>query len=147
VKIIDPSDWQILHICGPRGDKKGLEAFYVENQFLASVISYEPCMANAYSLADRIISRCGSTTLFEIKAMQIPSILIPYPLSMDNHQLLNAKSFEKSFPCVVLEEKVYSIELFKQSWEMMDEKLKTESSIHKSAVDLLIKIKEVFQAV
>lgn len=45
----------------------------------------------AYSITNIIISRAGGSTISEISALGIPSILIPFPKSSKNHQLKNAK--------------------------------------------------------
>lgn len=53
--------------------------------------------------SDICITRAGST-LFEISSWGIPSIIIPIAISNNNHQLLNAYTFEKAGCGVVLEE-------------------------------------------
>jgi len=46
--------------------------------------------------ADACISRAGASSLAEIAAMQLPSLLIPFPAATDDHQLHNAKAFCRS---------------------------------------------------
>lgn len=53
--------------------------------------------------SDLCITRAGST-LFEISSWGIPSIIIPIAISNNNHQLLNAYTFEKVGCSIVLEE-------------------------------------------
>ncbi len=55
--------------------------------------------------ADIMITRCGATTLSEIIALKIPSILIPSPYVPDNHQYKNAMDFIKQDAAVLIEEK------------------------------------------
>ena len=45
--------------------------------------------------SDLMIARAGASTIFEILASKIPSILIPLKNSADNHQYLNAVEFSK----------------------------------------------------
>lgn len=47
-------------------------------------------MAQAYQNTDLIICRAGASTIFEIMAMGIPSILVPLPSAIDDHQTKNA---------------------------------------------------------
>lgn len=55
--------------------------------------------------ADLIISRAGANTLSEISVLKKPSILIPLPTSASDHQLANAKIYEKNGASVVVSEK------------------------------------------
>jgi len=48
-------------------------------------------MAAVYSLADLVICRAGATSIAEITAMGLASILIPYPFAANNHQEINAR--------------------------------------------------------
>lgn len=56
-----------------------------------------------FEISDICITRAGST-LFEISSWGIPSIIIPIAVSNNNHQILNAYTFEKAGCSIVLEE-------------------------------------------
>jgi len=58
------------------------------------VHSYIRDMTQAYREASLVISRAGSSTLFEVAAASRASILIPLPTAANNHQEINAKFFE-----------------------------------------------------
>jgi len=62
-------------------------------------------MAAALSCADLVVARAGAGTIAELARCRVPSILVPYPYAADNHQLENAKCFEKQGCCVVVEQK------------------------------------------
>lgn len=47
-------------------------------------------MVSAYQWADVVICRAGALTLAEVTAAGLPSILIPYPYAVDDHQFKNA---------------------------------------------------------
>lgn len=53
-------------------------------------------MAAAYRWADLVVCRAGATTVTEIAAAGLPSILIPYPHAVDNHQTRNAQWLSES---------------------------------------------------
>jgi UDP-N-acetylglucosamine--N-acetylmuramyl-(pentapeptide) pyrophosphoryl-undecaprenol N-acetylglucosamine transferase len=48
-------------------------------------------MAGAYADADLVICRCGATTIAEIAAAGVASVLVPYPHAVDDHQTANAR--------------------------------------------------------
>lgn len=62
-------------------------------------------MAEVLSCSDLAISRAGAGTIAEFSRCCLPSILIPYPHSADNHQLENARFLERQGGCILLEEK------------------------------------------
>ncbi len=69
-------------------------------------------MDMAYSASDLVVCRAGITSIMELSFMKTPSILIPLPGSAENHQEMNARSFEsKGASRVVLQheakEKLY----------------------------------------
>jgi UDP-N-acetylglucosamine--N-acetylmuramyl-(pentapeptide) pyrophosphoryl-undecaprenol N-acetylglucosamine transferase len=48
-------------------------------------------MASAYAWADVVIARAGALTVSELAATGTPSILIPLPHAIDDHQTRNAQ--------------------------------------------------------
>jgi UDP-N-acetylglucosamine--N-acetylmuramyl-(pentapeptide) pyrophosphoryl-undecaprenol N-acetylglucosamine transferase len=58
------------------------------------VAPYIEKMAQAFAASDLVVSRSGST-VSEILACGLPSILVPYPLAASNHQEHNARSLER----------------------------------------------------
>lgn len=65
-------------------------------------------MAEVYAQTDVIISRAGSGTLSEIALWGLPSILIPYPFSSENHQKVNSQVFKNKKAAIMFEEKELS---------------------------------------
>ena len=53
-------------------------------------------MPEAYGCADLIVTRSGASSLTEISAAGLPSILVPYPHAADDHQARNAEVFVKA---------------------------------------------------
>jgi UDP-N-acetylglucosamine--N-acetylmuramyl-(pentapeptide) pyrophosphoryl-undecaprenol N-acetylglucosamine transferase len=53
-------------------------------------------MASAYAWADVVLCRAGASTLAEIAAIGLPSILVPFPHSADDHQGENARTLERA---------------------------------------------------
>jgi UDP-N-acetylglucosamine--N-acetylmuramyl-(pentapeptide) pyrophosphoryl-undecaprenol N-acetylglucosamine transferase len=77
----------------------------LENKNIGSVY-LSPFVENvgtAYRAADIAISRSGSGVMMELAAMELPSILIPYPYAAMDHQTKNADVFARSGAAVKLE--------------------------------------------
>ena len=43
-------------------------------------------MKYAYSASDLVICRSGMSSIMELSFLKMPAILVPFPLSADNHQ-------------------------------------------------------------
>jgi len=57
----------------------------------ADTPSFIDDMAAAYSDADLAVCRAGATTVAELAAAGLPSILVPFPYAVDDHQTRNAR--------------------------------------------------------
>ncbi len=81
---------QFLHQTGER-EVDAVRETYRYREFKGTVIPFAFEMAEAYAVADLIISRAGATTLAELTACGKAAILIPYPFAAANHQEINAR--------------------------------------------------------
>jgi UDP-N-acetylglucosamine--N-acetylmuramyl-(pentapeptide) pyrophosphoryl-undecaprenol N-acetylglucosamine transferase len=59
-------------------------------------------MAAAYAWADLVLCRAGAITLAEIACAGLPSILVPLPGAIDNHQYKNAEQFADEGAAILL---------------------------------------------
>src|SRR5882672_11248483 len=57
----------------------------------AKVFAFIEDMAAAYAEADLVVCRAGATTVAEIAAAGVASVLVPYPHAVDDHQTANAR--------------------------------------------------------
>lgn len=89
-----PAQWQVLHVSGER-DYEYMRA--EERELFAGnrgvLFPYLAEMADAYALSDLVLARAGASTLAELGALGLPSILVPYPFAADDHQSANAALF------------------------------------------------------
>ncbi len=81
---------QFLHQTGERDYNAVLE-IYRSREFKGTVVPFAYEMADAYKVADLIISRAGATTLAELTSTGKAAILVPYPYAAGNHQEVNAR--------------------------------------------------------
>ena len=66
------------------------------------MIEYLKDLTPLIGAADLVISRAGATSVSEITALGVPSILVPLPDSPGNHQEENARFLEKKGSAIVL---------------------------------------------
>jgi len=105
-------DFEILHLCGKGNLDPALEgrSGYVQKEFLLNE------MADAYALADVVLSRAGSNTIHELLALAKPNILVPYPATASRgDQIQNAQSFEKRGFSVVIDQKDLTVQTLTQA--------------------------------
>jgi UDP-N-acetylglucosamine--N-acetylmuramyl-(pentapeptide) pyrophosphoryl-undecaprenol N-acetylglucosamine transferase len=62
-------------------------------------------MQLAYSAANLVFCRAGGTTIAEVTAVGLPSVLVPLPTAAKNHQLANARELAATGAARLLEEK------------------------------------------
>jgi UDP-N-acetylglucosamine--N-acetylmuramyl-(pentapeptide) pyrophosphoryl-undecaprenol N-acetylglucosamine transferase len=96
--------WQWLHLTGPK-DVEKVEQAYAARGFKAVVKPFLVEMDIALGAATIAVSRAGASSLAEIAAVRLPSVLVPYPAAADNHQFFNAQAFEATGAARLLEQK------------------------------------------
>ena len=82
----------VIHQSGMKDEGIVMAAYQKAGQ-PARVHAFENEMANAFASADIVIARAGASTCFELAICGKPSLLIPLPTAMRNHQHFNADAF------------------------------------------------------
>jgi UDP-N-acetylglucosamine--N-acetylmuramyl-(pentapeptide) pyrophosphoryl-undecaprenol N-acetylglucosamine transferase len=72
-------------------------------------------MAKAYAWADIVLCRAGAMTISELMLSATPSILIPLPHAIDNHQFYNAKILSDHSAGILIEQKDLSLKLLEKT--------------------------------
>lgn len=126
-------DYEIIHVTGRQNFEqveKEAEAVIDENfkkyYHLESFLDEEKAKQALFA-ADLIISRAGSSNIFETAASGKPSILVPLPNSAGNHQAKNAYVYADEGCCIVLEQANLTPNLFFENVKLLvlnPEKLK-----------------------
>lgn len=100
-------DYQCLYVTGETHYKKIKEQFDEQDNEIRNLVfvPYIHDMPAVLNEVDLIVARAGATTLAEITALGLPSILIPSPYVTNNHQEKNARSLEKESAAKVILEK------------------------------------------
>jgi len=118
---------QFLHQSGER-DYELVKGAYRSYGLSGIVAPFIYQMAEAYQIADIIISRAGATTLAEITALGKAAILIPYPHAAQRHQELNAKKLhDMGAAIMILDNELSGERLAKEIKRLLkDQTLKSE---------------------
>lgn len=84
-----------VHLSGS-ADKEAVERSYRKAGWKARVEAFDKNLPMLMASADLVLARAGGTSLSELAAIGVPSVLIPYPGHRDRHQFLNAEVLEKA---------------------------------------------------
>lgn len=95
-------DYEVLYVTG-----KNYFDSYSDVKIPSNVkmVPNLPDMLDVLKKTNLIITRAGATTIAEITALGVPSIMIPSPYVTHNHQEKNAEVLEKQNASVVIKEK------------------------------------------
>jgi len=95
--------WQVLHLTG-EGEAERVRRAHERAGRDARVLAFLDDMPAALGAADVAVSRAGASSLAELAAARLPSVLVPYPLAADDHQRHNARGFEAAGGAVMVEQ-------------------------------------------
>ncbi|MCU0663189.1 MAG: undecaprenyldiphospho-muramoylpentapeptide beta-N-acetylglucosaminyltransferase [Myxococcota bacterium] len=105
---MDLGPLQVRHQCTAAKVESVTQAYSAAG-IPAQVMPFIDDAAEAMSWADLFIGRSGATTLAEIAAMGLPSVLLPYPHHTDKQQERNAAPFVAARAAMVLDEKTTGV--------------------------------------
>lgn len=100
--LFTDKSYDVLFVTG-----KGSYDSVITNSFPDNVhvVPYVDGLTGLMKSADLVISRAGASTISEIVALGLPSILIPSPYVANNHQYMNAIFLVNSESALMIEEK------------------------------------------
>ena len=94
--------YEVLFVTGKSSYNDVIKNKFPEN---VHVVPYIDGMTGLMKNTDLIVSRAGASTISEIVALGLPSILIPSPYVANNHQFKNAIDMVNSNSAFMIEEK------------------------------------------
>ncbi len=114
--------YNVLHICG----KGNATHDRVQNY---RQIEFEADMGGAYAVADAVVARAGSNTLFECLALQKPLLSVPLAKASRGDQIKNARYFQERGLIHLLEER--NLSRLEESIDSLlaDQKLRQDLSL------------------
>ncbi|WP_019242399.1 MULTISPECIES: undecaprenyldiphospho-muramoylpentapeptide beta-N-acetylglucosaminyltransferase [Bacillus] len=106
MSLIEEKPYQLLYVTGDvHYDKVAEEMNLIGNPNNVVVKPFIHNMPEVLAGVDLVVARSGATTLAELTALGVPSILIPSPYVTNNHQEKNADSLVKQGAAIMILEK------------------------------------------
>jgi len=105
---------EVTHQTGVSG-KDQVDDQYQALDLDATVVAFISRMDEAYREADVVVCRAGALTVSELASAAMPSVLIPFPYAVDDHQTKNGQQLQSAGAAVVVQEKDLDIFVAKLS--------------------------------
>ena len=102
LKLFKDKDYSVLYVAGTNNYDNISKMKFSSN---VKVVPYIENMTRIMKNTDLIVTRAGASTLSEIIALNLPSILIPSPYVPNNHQYKNAIDIVNNNAGILIEEK------------------------------------------
>jgi UDP-N-acetylglucosamine--N-acetylmuramyl-(pentapeptide) pyrophosphoryl-undecaprenol N-acetylglucosamine transferase len=99
---------RVIHQTKTEEEVRFVEQFYREFSIKCEVKTFFTNLPEKIKEAHLVIARSGVGTASELAAAGKPTIFIPSPYVVNNHQFFNAEFFQKNNACVLLEEKDFN---------------------------------------
>lgn len=95
---------EVTHQTGVAGQDQVKER-YQALDLDTTVVAFVSRMAEAYREADIVVCRAGALTVSELAGAAMPSVLIPFPSAVDDHQTKNGQQLQNVGAAVIVQEK------------------------------------------
>jgi UDP-N-acetylglucosamine--N-acetylmuramyl-(pentapeptide) pyrophosphoryl-undecaprenol N-acetylglucosamine transferase len=96
--------WRIVHQSG-EADLDATRELYRKLDIDATVSAFVADVPEVLAVSDLAICRAGGTTLAELAAAGVPTVLLPYPHATDDHQRRNADVFVAAGGALLVDER------------------------------------------
>jgi UDP-N-acetylglucosamine--N-acetylmuramyl-(pentapeptide) pyrophosphoryl-undecaprenol N-acetylglucosamine transferase len=133
----------VIHQAG-KNDIDRVTKEYEKLELKVDVFGFSTKLLEKMDKADFAISRAGASTLWELVALGIPTLFIPFPYAAANHQYFNAKYLLDNDLCFLQKQdelkKEYLIDAINSDIEVKSKSL--IELIHKDAIKNIVDIIE-----
>lgn len=102
--ILHQKGIKIIHQSGER-DYERLREQYAKLNISAELFAFSSNLVEKMAQADFCISRAGASSVWEMCAMGLPALYVPYPYAAGNHQYYNALFFSGKSLGILCEQK------------------------------------------
>lgn len=102
MSLFNNKDYEVLYVTGKTDYDRIKQINFPKN---VKVVPYVEKMTRVMKQTDIMVTRAGASTLAEIIALEVPSIIIPSPYVPNNHQYKNALDLVNNNAAYMIEEK------------------------------------------
>jgi len=122
--LFNNKDYEVMFVTGKNYFDEYKKNKYTKN---IKIVPYVDNMVSLLKKTDVLVSRAGASTLAEISALNVPSILVPSPYVTENHQYKNAMDLVSKDAAMILEEKdLEGDNLLRMVEKMLNDKILTK---------------------
>ena len=114
-----PQKFLVVHQAGEK-HLETLRQNYLACGVEGELVAFIDDMARRYAAADLVICRAGAMTIAELAAGGMPSILVPFPHAVDDHQTANARFLADRGAAILVQQKDLSAERLAALIESLD---------------------------
>ena len=100
------------------------------------IMPYIDNMGQALAAADAVISRAGASSIAEIAALHVPSLLVPYPLATADHQTTNARYLTDAGAAILVPDDELDTDAFKSNLLALADDTERREQMRSAAMSL-----------
>jgi len=108
--LLKEKNINIIHQTG-KSDYEKIKLEYKKLNIDATIFDFSKDILKYMNKADFAISRSGASTLWELSALGMPTLYIPYPYAAANHQYFNAKFLLDDNLCLLKKQEELNIDI------------------------------------
>lgn len=95
--------FRVIHLAGQK-DEAWVRDGYRDGGVDARVFGFVSGMGRVYNATTLAVARAGAASCMELAACGVPTVFVPLPTAVRNHQVANAKALESVGACLCIEE-------------------------------------------
>lgn len=130
LSLFKGKDYEVVFVTGKGYYDRFKDVKVPDNVF---IVPYLDNMLSVLKKTDLIVTRAGASTIAEITAIGLPSIMIPSPYVTHNHQLKNAQALEEKDATLIIEEKDFTKEILVEKIDFILKERSVYEKMRKSA--------------
>ena len=122
--------------CGERNVDALRADLSEEDAGQVELFGYRSDVNRLFLNSDVLIGRAGAGVISEAACFGLPMILIPYPFAADNHQLANARAFERAGAAVIIDRKDTDVTELRAALQKFVRRPESFREMHKAALSM-----------